>query len=496
VFSFATLLGGTSADRGNAIAFGPGGLFVTGETFSSTFPVTVGAFDTSFSGVEDAFVTKVNFGGSSLGYSTFLGGTADERGAGIAVDEAGAAYVTGNTGSSDYPTTAGAFDTSFNNSGDAFVTKLSADGTVPVYSTFLGGSAFDVGRGIAIDRTGGAYVTGSTFSTAFPTTPGAFDTTANGGNDAFATRLSADGAALVYSTFLGGAGADNGNAIAVVGAGSTFVVGQTRSVDFPASGFGARDASDAFVVKLPTGGADTAGIYVASTGAWFLKNTNAGGAADIVFSFGPAGAGLVALRGDWNGDGIDTPGLYDPSTGNFFLKNASSGGAADIVFSFGSGGAGVVPVVGDFNGDGTDTCGIYIQSTGAFFLKNTNAPGPADLVFSFGPASADIVPLFGDYDGDGDDTVGIYNRTTGVFFLRNTNNGGAANLVFGFGPAGAGVEPLVGDYDGDGADTVGVYIASTGAWFLKNTNGGGSADVVFSFGPANVKPLVGDWDGQ
>jgi hypothetical protein len=243
-------------------------------------------------------------------------------------------------------------------------------------------------------------------------------------------------------------------------------------------------------------GADTAGIYIPSTGAWFLKNTNAGGAADVVFSFGPAGAGLVALRGDWNGDGVDTPGLYDPSTGNFFLKNTSAGGAADIVFSFGSGGAGVVPVTGDFDGDGTDTCGIYIQATGAFFLKNTNAPGPADVVFSFGPASADIVPVFGDYDGDGDDTVGIYNRTSGFFFLKNANGGGAADLVFGFGPTGAGVEPLLGDYDGDGDDTIGVYIASTGAWFLKNSNGGGSADVVFSFGPANVKPLEGDWDGQ
>ncbi len=245
----------------------------------------------------------------------------------------------------------------------------------------------------------------------------------------------------------------------------------------------------------PVAGADTAGIYVASTGSWFLKNTNGGGAADLVFGFGPAGSGLVALRGDWNGDGIDTPGLYDPATGNFFLKNTSGGGAADIVFTFGAGGASVVPVVGDFDGNGMDTIGIYNRTTAAFFLKNTNAGGGADVVFTFGPGGADVEPLFGDYDGNGTDTVGIYNRTTGSWFLKNTNGGGAADVVFGFGPTGTGVEPLMGDYDGNGADTVGVYIAATGTWFLKNANGGGSADVAFSFGPANVKPLVGDWDG-
>jgi hypothetical protein len=242
-------------------------------------------------------------------------------------------------------------------------------------------------------------------------------------------------------------------------------------------------------------GADTAGIYIGSTGSWFLKNTNAGGAADVVFGYGPAGAGFVALRGDWNGDGVDTAGLYDPGTGNFFLKNTNSGGAADVVFSFGAGGAGVVPVVGDFDGNGVDTIGIYIRATGTYFLKNTNAGGAADVVFGFGPGGADIEPVFGDYDGNGTDTVGIYSRTTGTFFLKNTNSGGSADVVFGFGPSGAGIEPLVGDYDGNGTDTVGIYIASTGSWFLKNTNAGGSADVVFSFGPAGVKPLVGDWNG-
>jgi hypothetical protein len=277
--------------------------------------------------------------------------------------------------------------------------------------------------------------------------------------------------------------------------GSTFAVG-TTTVTCTATDASSNQSSCSFTVTVAPLGSDTAGIYVPSTGAWFLKNANGGGAADLVFGFGPAGVGLVALRGDWNGDGTDTPGLYDSSTGNFFLKNTSSGGPADIVFSFGAGGAGVIPVVGDFNGDGVDTVGIYIQATGAFFLKNTNAPGPGDVVFSFGPGGTDVVPVFGDYDGNGTDTVGIYTPTSGFFFLKNANGGGAADVVFGFGPTGAGIEPVVGDYDGNGTDTVGVYISSTGAWFLKNTNAGGGADVVFSFGPSNVKPLIGDWNGQ
>jgi hypothetical protein len=128
-----------------------------------------------------------------LDYSTFLGGTDSDEGRGIAVRD-GRAYVTGNTSSSDYPTTAGAFDTSFNGgNADAFVTKLNASGSKLAYSTFLGGMGVDVGRGIAVDGSGGAYVTGYTFDTTdYPTTAGAFDTSFNGGvegADAFVTKL-------------------------------------------------------------------------------------------------------------------------------------------------------------------------------------------------------------------------------------------------------------------------------------------------------------------
>ena len=132
---------------------------------------------------------------------------ADDCGDGIAVDGAGSAYVTGYTYSTDFPTTPGAFDTSYNGGCDAFVAKLNPAGSGLAYATFLGGSGSDYGYGIAVDGAGNAYVTGYTGSTDFPTTPGAFDTSYNGGYcDAFVVKLNPAGSGLVYATFLGGSG--------------------------------------------------------------------------------------------------------------------------------------------------------------------------------------------------------------------------------------------------------------------------------------------------
>ena len=145
-----------------------------------------------------------------LVYSTYLGGSGDEVGRGIAVDGAGSAYVTGNTSSTDFPTTAGAAQTTFAGGTDAFVTKLDATGSGLVYSTYLGGSGSDIGHGIAVDGAGSAYVTGITESTDFPTTAGAAQTTLAGVVDAFVTKLNATGSGLIYSTYLGGSDDDLG----------------------------------------------------------------------------------------------------------------------------------------------------------------------------------------------------------------------------------------------------------------------------------------------
>jgi hypothetical protein len=193
---YSTFLGGGAFDEGSDIAVRFGRAYVTGETSSTDYPTTQGAFDRTFNVVNDAFVTKLNASGSALVYSTFLGGTGGEGGLGIAVDGSGRAYVTGSTSSTDYPTTTGAFDRTFNcgaEDTDAFVTKFNAAGSALAYSTYLGGTNSDTGFGIAV-RDGRAYVTGRTDSTDYPTTTGAFDTSFNGGvdfplPDAFVTKL-------------------------------------------------------------------------------------------------------------------------------------------------------------------------------------------------------------------------------------------------------------------------------------------------------------------
>jgi hypothetical protein len=153
-----------------------GNAYVTGQTTSNNFPTTAGAFQPILSGPADAFVTKLGPDGAVV-YSTCLGGTGGETGRGIAVDSAGNTYVVGSTNSSDFPTTPAAFQPIFGGGGDVFVTKLNPSGSALAYSTYLGGSDFESGFGVAVDTAGNAYVTGRTSSSNFPTTAGAFQST-------------------------------------------------------------------------------------------------------------------------------------------------------------------------------------------------------------------------------------------------------------------------------------------------------------------------------
>jgi len=268
---YSTYLGGSGIDLGNGIAVDvAGNAYVTGFAGSTDFPTTPGAFQTARASSSDAFVTKVNPTGTGLVYSTYLGGNADDEGFAIAVDVAGNAYVTGRTNSPNFPTTLGAFQTTFAGGGDAFVTKLNtlASGSASlVYSTYLGGSRADVGFGIAVDVQGNAYVTGSTNSRGFPTTPGAFQTDLAGvaDADAFLTKLTPTGTGLVYSTYLGGSLAgslgggsiDQGFGIAVDVAGNAYVTGRTQSRNFPTTPGAFQTALaggfDAFVAKFSFG---------------------------------------------------------------------------------------------------------------------------------------------------------------------------------------------------------------------------------------------------
>ena len=259
---FSTFVGGTDSDSGRGIDVdAAGNIYVTGQTASANYPTTPGVFDRGYNSNTDVFVTKLDSSGSTIAYSTFIGGSAFDSGNGIAVDVAGAAYVAGFSGSLNYPTTPGSFDTTQNGGSDAFVSKLDPSGSRLEYSTYLGGAgfSFEGANGIAVDHKGSAYVTGFTGSAAFPTTPGAHDTTKNGtGNDVYVTKLHPSGSALGYSTFLGGTTSDTGNDVDVDGQGRAYVTGFTASADFPTTP-DAHDSShnggnDAFVTRLDGAG--------------------------------------------------------------------------------------------------------------------------------------------------------------------------------------------------------------------------------------------------
>jgi sugar lactone lactonase YvrE len=261
--AYSTLLGGSNIDYGESIAVDTSGnAYVTGYASSVDFPTTVGAFQANLGGGSDAFVTVLNPTGSGLLYSTFLGGTANDEGFSIAVDSLGKAYLTGVTASSNFPTTKGAFQTTFGGGNtDAFIVKLdpTQSGSASLlYSTFLGGSGDENFQNflrdiLAVDGAGNAYVTGTTTSTNFPTA-NPIQATPGGGFDAYVAKLNAAGSGLIYSTYLGGSGDDFGRGIAVDSSRNVYVTGQTSSANFPITSnafqavFGG--STDAFVTKI------------------------------------------------------------------------------------------------------------------------------------------------------------------------------------------------------------------------------------------------------
>ncbi len=267
--AYLTYLGGNADDVALSLkADAAGSVYLTGYTNSNNFPVTSGVPQSGFGGrggngcfpLGDAFVAKLNPSGSQLIYSTFLGGSQDDAGTAITIDPDGNAYVAGLTRSANFPTTMGAFHTSFQgaggqpgipycngapklNTGDAFVAKLNPSGSEWIFSTFLGGTFDDGAYAIAVDAGANVYVAGGTVSTNFPTTIGVISRAFHGtdlqnefghiGGDAFVTKLSPAGSALVYSTLLGGIGDEVVSGIVVDGSGSAYVTGLTTSSDFP-----------------------------------------------------------------------------------------------------------------------------------------------------------------------------------------------------------------------------------------------------------------------
>jgi hypothetical protein len=411
---YSTFLGGSDNDYGYGIAVdNTGNAYVTGGTFSPDFPTTSGAYNQTPGGWGDVFVTKLNPAGSSLVYSTFIGGWSTEGGYSIAVDNSGNAYVTGSTSSSDFPTTSGTYNQTYGGSWDAFVTKLNPAGSSLVYSTFLGESGGDQGNSIVVDLIGTPYVTGYTESSDFPTSGSAYNKTYGGSGDAFVTKLTQPMTSLYYSTFLGGSGIDEGSSIAVDGSDFAYVTGDTYSSDFPTTSgaynqtFGG--GSDAFVAKFTMVHGDRAGVFRPSNHMFYLKN----GTKTTSVNWGVGTD--IPVTGNWNRDGLTDVGVFRPSNHMFYLKNGTKTTSQTWGISTDT------PVTGDWNGDGLADVGVFRNSTHMFYLKN----GTKTTSVNWG-INTDL-PVTGDWNGDGLTDVGVFRPSNHMFYLKNGTKTTAVN---------------------------------------------------------------------
>jgi hypothetical protein len=439
---YSTYVGGYFTEVGSAIAVdGSGNAYVTGLA-DYTLPTTPGAFQPQSGGSHaDAFVTKLNAAGSALVYSTFLGGSAYDYGRAIAVDSSGNAYVTGET-SSGFPTTAGAYQTVPGGGDEAFVSKLNATGSALVYSTYLGGADGDRGLGIAVDGSGSAYVTGYAGG-GFPTTPSSVQTF-GGIVDAFLTKLNATGSALVYSTFLGGAGADEGTGIAMDASGAVYVAGFTEG-GFPItpsafqSNYGGM--TDAFVARLAISAKVNRGIDLNGDGRSDLLWRNAGSGetqAWLMSGTVPVAAAslltdptwLVERVGDFNGDGRTDLIWHNSTNGQtaiWLMSGPSFIGGAVLMTSL----QWRVMHVADFDGDGKSDLVWRNSNTGetAIWLMNGVAYASGAVLLT---STAWSVTHVADFNGDGKSDVLWRNSTTGetaIWLMNGANFSGGAVIL-------------------------------------------------------------------
>jgi hypothetical protein len=285
VLSYSTYLGGSKQETAWDLALdSAGNVYVAGESLSTQLATTPGAFQTNYGGGTtvggDIFVAKLDPAGSNLVYLTYIGGKGDDAALSVALDGGGNAYLTGFTDSTNFPL-ASAIITNLSGKGepyfglfpfDAFITKLSPNGSALVYSTYLGGATNDQGVAIAVDATGSAYVAGFTDSTNFPTV-NAFQATNAGFDDVFVTKIAPDGSAFVYSTYLGGTNDDQASGVAVDATGRVFVTGFTQSTNFP-------------VVNAPqpwlAGGRDIFVTVISPAGDGLVQSTYIGSSGDEV----------------------------------------------------------------------------------------------------------------------------------------------------------------------------------------------------------------------
>jgi len=360
---YKTYLGGTLDESIPAIAVdSAGNAYVTGSTQSTDFPIK-NALQPINQGYYDAFITKISRDGSTLTYSTYLGGSAGDFGSSIAVDTVGNAYVVGVTGSTDFPT-ANALQSSASGQGDAFVAKINAAGSAFVYSTYLTGSSGAYASAVAADSKGNAYVTGATESSDFPTVHALQPY--KGGRDAFLSKINSRGSGFVYSTFLGGSGEEDMGAITLDSAANVSLVGSTTSTDFPTVNP---------IQAINAGGWDVFVTKIDAAGGALVYSTYLGGSdRDNAYSALVGGGGSMGIAVDKAGNTFVTG--YTSSS-DFPVLNTiqrTFGGRTDA-FVTGINSAGSALIFSTyFGGSGLDYgAGLGVDSHGSAYVAGSTA---------------------------------------------------------------------------------------------------------------------------
>ena len=386
----STFFGGADRDEIFDLALDPeGNVVVTGMTVSKDFPTTPGALQREHGGVTTAFVSKLTPDLSEILFSTYLGGSTEDRGQTVAVDPAGDIYVGGRTLSADFPITLGAVQGRFVRGslfGDGFAAKVSADGSQLIYSTYLGGASEDQVSGIAVDGTGQATVVGATGSPDFPLTPDALQGTITGLDDLFVTRLSADGTRAVYSTLLGGEKSDRALGVAAAGPGAVVVAGTTVSPDFPPTDGalqtevrGAEAGGDALVLRLDHLFAPVFTSNALVNAASLQRGPVAPG--EIITIFGENLGPPNPVSAELTEDGLlssnlgETRVLFDGVAGALVF---AAEGQISAVVPYGVAGRASVEVQVEFFGALSDPLTVAVTpASPALFTQNSEGWGPA-----------------------------------------------------------------------------------------------------------------------
>ncbi len=558
--TFSTYVGGNGQDEATSVALDPNGnAYLAGWTDSNNFAQTGPAKLRPYAGGMDAFIAKFSALGDKLIYCTYLGGSGDDRAFGLAVDTAGTAYLTGYTTSTNFPVSSGIVQKSLAGKRNAFVTHLNASGNGLLYSTFLGGENTDTAYGISIDSTGRAFITGDTNSAKFPVTSGAFQSVNKGGEDAFAAGISANGASLVFSTYLGGSSTEHAAAVVVNSAGTVLITGSTQSMDFPTASAMQNTSGgnqDAFVTGIAAGGktlvfstylggsGGTVGlaeegdsialdpwgeILVAGTTsstnfpvtAGSLQQSFAGGNTDgflskldptgktLVYSTYVGGSSVEHVTGvgsDPRGyvfvsgytESQDFPNIRAPQTSNH--------GAYDgFLYKLNPSGNMLVFATYLGGSDADAITGMAVDSFGGVVLSGYTSSGDFPIAgvlgsaqkYKYGTITAFLSKVSSGWMPAVVDTVSsALNFTVDQAHDRGTDGVSSTSMKASFGLPGD--LPVFGDWNGSGTPKLGFVRGNV--WYL-DYNGNGvwdgpsGGDRQFTF-PIAGTPVVGDWNGS